>query len=111
MVFDFSVLARKYPVGKYVYIMEDGKKKRFRVSGYSFSNGKWHVDMEGEIRFLLSRLEDLEIKMDSPVMIGEILSGMKKAVCASYCRFPACYEDEEELQERHCDRCPLNCLK
>lgn len=81
MIFDFSVLVRKYPVGKYVYIMEDGKKKRFRVSGYSFSNGRWHVDMEGEIRFLLSRLEDLEIKMDSPVMIGEILSGMKKAVC------------------------------
>ena len=27
--------------------------------------------------------------------------------CDHYCRFPKEYEDEEELQREHCDRCDL----
>ncbi len=111
MVFEFSKLVRDYPIGRAVAIKTDGYIDTVRVSGYQFENGTWYVDTEEGGIILLSRLEQMEVKPDKPASVREILSDVSKEICDNYCRFPECYEEEEELHEQKCGRCPLNRLK
>lgn len=108
MVFEFARMIRKYPIGDPVTVLLDGKPERIHINGYRFQNATWDVDTDEEGIFLLSRLEILEVKQDRPASIRDILLNLKNEVCTKYCRFFWCYEEEEDLLEQRCHKCPIH---
>lgn len=72
MVFDFSKLIRKYPIGRSVTILVDGHPEKVTICGYKFSDVTWYVDTKESGIFLLSRLEMLEMKPEGPVELKEL---------------------------------------
>ena len=111
MLFDFTKLIKEYPLGRRVTVKEDGHEVKYTVSGYSFSDSRWFVAMKEGGSFLLSRLQLLEVKNETPPTVGQIMDAVKTSICSRYCKFPDCYDDEEELWTCRCAGCPLNCLK
>lgn len=111
MIFDFTKLVKEYPLGRRVTVIEDGHEMQYSVSGYSFSDSRWFVNMDEGSSFLLSRLQMLEVKNEAPPTVSSIMDAVKASICSRYCKFPDCYEDEEMLWTEHCAGCPLNRLK
>lgn len=111
MLFDFTKLIKEYPLGRRVTVVKNGHEVKYTVSGYSFIDSRWFVNMKEGGSFLLSRLQMLEVKNEIPPTVGSIMDAVKIAVCSRYCRYPDCYDDEEMLWTCHCSGCPLNCLK
>ena len=44
--------------------------------------------------------------------VSKIMEEVIEEICDKYCKFPTIYEgkDEDELYDKHCDKCPLNRL-
>ena len=110
MVFEFSKLITKYPIGRKVTVQSDGHTDRVTVAGYRFADRGWYIDTEERGIILLSRLEQMELTKVLPVMegtVGKLLEEIRENICSRYCKYPDCFEDEEELHVAQCDSCPL----
>ena len=46
MVFEFSKLIKKYPIGRKVTVQSDGHTDRVTVAGYRFADRGWYIDIE-----------------------------------------------------------------
>lgn len=103
---DIGGVMLKYPIGREVMVLEDGRAQKHTVKRYIIEDAAIYLDMEDGERFHIKRLEEMEIREKNPETAVSILNDVARELCGHYCRYPVSCTTDEELHDK-CDECPV----
>lgn len=109
MLITLARIREQFPIRDRVTYGIGENKKTEMIKGYTFENGSWYIEFENGGSVPAAELQRT-VKRNLEINLEKALSDTLLKMCMLYCKYSVCYDDVEELHERHCYECPLKKL-